>query len=153
MGGMFARGVTLCAVTSVAREATVAAMRHSLGQIGFEKALLLSDARPDGLDGAGIAWHQIAPLASREDYSRFVLHNLADHIDTDHVLVVQWDGFVRDGRCWQDEFLAYDYIGAVWPQFEDDWKVGNGGFSLRSKKLLEATRLIRDGAEAEDLSF
>lgn len=153
MRGVFAPGVTLCAVTSVAREATVAAMRHSLGQIGFEKALLLSDARPDGLEGTGIVWRQIAPLASREDYSRFILHGLADHIETDHVLVVQWDGFVRDGRRWQDAFLAYDYIGAVWPHFRDPMAVGNGGFSLRSRRLLEATRLLPVGLEPEDVAI
>jgi len=37
---------------------------------------------------------------------------------------------------WNDEWLEYDYIGAVW----HDGAVGNGGFSLRSKRLLEALR-------------
>ena len=31
----------------------------------------------------------------------------------------------------------YDYIGAVWPQFPET-PVGNGGFSLRSRRLLDA---------------
>lgn len=153
MEGAFAPGVTLCAVTSVAREATVAAMRHSLAQIGFEKALLLSDACPAELSGTGIEWRQIAPLASREDYSRFMLHDLADHIETDHVLIVQWDGFVRDGRRWRDAFLEYDYVGAVWPQFCDGMAVGNGGFSLRSKRLLESTRTFPVGPEPEDVAI
>jgi len=39
---------------------------------------------------------------------------------------------------WQSDFLAYDYIGAVWPQYDDGHTVGNGGFSLRSRKLLDA---------------
>jgi hypothetical protein len=33
-----------------------------------------------------------------------------------------------------EEFLQYDYIGAPW-WYNDECNVGNGGFSLRSKKL------------------
>ena len=54
---------------------------------------------------------------------------------------------------WQNQFLEYDYIGAPWPEKLTlrpskkilDMKknqVGNGGFSLRSKKLLEETAKI-----------
>jgi hypothetical protein len=38
---------------------------------------------------------------------------------------------------WTNDFLQYDYIGAAWPHHPDT-PVGNGGFSLRSVKLLEA---------------
>src|SRR5690606_2721249 len=38
--------------------------------------------------------------------------------------------------AWTEEFLTYDYIGAPW-WYMDDMNVGNGGFSLRSKKLLD----------------
>ena len=146
-------GVTLCAVTSVALEATVAALRHSQRQIQFDRALLLSDVCPSELKGTGIEWRQIEPLRSRSEYSRFMLHKLAGHIETPHVLIVQWDGFVRDGRRWQDAFLEYDYIGAAWPQFSNGAMVGNGGFSLRSKRLLDATRTLPAGSEPEDLAI
>ena len=56
--------------------------------------------------------------------------------------MVQWDGFVIDGKRWVDEFWHHDYIGAKWPhaggEGEGDFRVGNGGFSLRSKRLLDA---------------
>lgn len=146
-----AQGVTLCAVSSVGLEATAWAMRRSLEQVRFDHALLLSHAPPEGLATSGIEWRRIDPLGSKADYSRFMLHELADHITTSHVLVVQWDGFVRDGSRWQDQFLDYDYIGAVWPQFEDAHKVGNGGFSLRSKRLLDAIRQIPAEPEPEDV--
>lgn len=148
-----ALGVTLCAVSSVALEATVRALEHCLEQVRFDRALLLSHVEPTGLAERGIAWRQVEPMWSRRAYSRFVLHQLADHVTTSHVLLVQWDGFVRDGTRWDDEFLEYDYIGAVWPQFDDEGKVGNGGFSLRSRRLLEATRQIPAGAEPEDVSI
>ncbi len=81
----------------------------------------------------------IPKLNSSEDYSKFMIRNLLDHVQTSHCLVVQWDGFVLDAGSWVPHFLDYDYIGAPWPQF-DDHDVGNGGFSLRSRKLLEACK-------------
>src|SRR6185503_18873241 len=51
---------------------------------------------------------------------------------------VQWDGFVIDAGSWREQFLEFDYIGAPWLQFADGYDVGNGGFSLRSRRLLEA---------------
>jgi hypothetical protein len=141
--------VTLVAVTSVALEATAAALRRSLQQVAFGRALLLSDRQPEGLLAEGIEWRQIAPIRTRAAYSHFILHNLCEHVDTSHTLLVQWDGFVRDGSRWQDVFLNFDYIGAPWPQYFDGMAVGNGGFSLRSRKLLYATRSLAaiDGIE------
>lgn len=143
--------VTLVAVTSVALEATVEALRASMRQASFGAVLLLSDQRPQHLDPA-IRWCRIERLNSRADYSRFMLRELVDHIQTHHALCVQWDGFVLNGASWDPQFLDYDYIGAVWPQFDDVHNVGNGGFSLRSRRLFEACReLPFDGREPEDV--
>lgn len=54
-------------------------------------------------------------------------------------MIVQWDGFILDARLWSNEYLAYDYIGARWKSFDDEANVGNGGFSIRSRRLLQAT--------------
>ena len=62
--------------------------------------------------------------------------------------IVYWfnlDGFVINPDKWSDEFYDYDYIGAPWEKVDhsylDPWgkphRVGNGGFSFRSKKLLD----------------
>jgi hypothetical protein len=77
---------------------------------------------------------------SIEAYSTFMLRGLADHLRTSHALVIQWDGLVRDALAWRDEFLSYDYIGAPWAREINGQRVGNGGFSLRSRQLLEALR-------------
>jgi hypothetical protein len=66
------------------------------------------------------------------------LKDLFRHIETDFVQVVQWDGYVTNAEGWSDEFLAFDYIGARWWFAEEGRNVGNGGFSLRSRKLLRA---------------
>jgi hypothetical protein len=131
--------VTLCAATSVNIDATVAAMTSSMEEILFGDIVLFTDLAAEHLpDGGRVV--PIGPIRSGHDYSRFLLHELADHIRTDHCLIVQWDGFVMNACQWDERFLACDYIGAPWPQFTDGHDVGNGGFSLRSRRLLEACR-------------
>jgi hypothetical protein len=142
--------VTLVAVSSVAHEATIKALEASMAQAQFGQVLLLSDTKLAGLRPA-ISWRRIEPIRSRSDYSRFMLRGLADHISTSHALCVQWDGFVLRGEAWDASFLLYDYIGAVWPQFRDGHNVGNGGFSLRSKRLLNACKALPLKGCAEDL--
>lgn len=71
------------------------------------------------------------------EYNRFVLQSLWAYINTPFALIVQADGYGVNPENWNDEFMAFDYVGACWsyPPY-----VGNGGFCLRSKKLLELTR-------------
>lgn len=130
--------VTLCAVTSVNVAATVRALKTSLGQIRFAACKLLTDAAVTPADGIEVV--PIARLSSSSAYSHFMLHNLVDYVTTPHCLVAQWDGHVLDAARWRPEFLDYDYIGASWPQFGDGHDVGNGGFSLRSRRLMDACR-------------
>lgn len=131
--------VTLIAVTSVNISATISALNESMARIGFGSAKLLTDRAPAQLP-EGIEWVPIARLASAQGYSDFILDHLADHVATPHCLLVQWDGHVIDAGRWIPEFLDHDYVGASWPQFSDGHDVGNGGFSLRSRALLEACR-------------
>ena len=78
------------------------------------------------------------PFWSALAYSGFMLTGLADHVRTSHALVVQWDGFPTRAAGWDPRFLDFDYIGAPWPGAPPGATVGNGGFSLRSRRLLEA---------------
>jgi hypothetical protein len=144
--------VTLVAVTSVALSATLDALHASMQQAEFGQVLLLSDQPPPPDASPAIGWRRIDRLGSRDDYSRFMLRDLAGYVGTTHVLCVQWDGFVLDGGAWDPRFLDYDYIGAVWPQFHDGLNVGNGGFSLRSLRLLEAcAKIPLDELQVEDV--
>ena len=77
---------------------------------------------------------KINKLESKQAYSAFMIKELDKYFDTDFVLVTQHDGWVLDDTAWSDEFMQYDYIGASWLEREGP-NVGNGGFSLRSKKL------------------
>tara|TARA_R110000868_G_scaffold138843_4_gene353354 strand:+ start:9029 stop:9793 length:765 start_codon:yes stop_codon:yes gene_type:complete len=131
--------VTLCAATSVNVAATVHALEVCLSQIDFSACKLFTDAPMKAVDPR-ITVVPISPLGSSAAYSDFLLSNMIDHVETSYCLVTQWDGHVLDAQRWRAEFLNYDYIGAIWPQFDDGHDVGNGGFSLRSRRLMEACR-------------
>lgn len=75
-------------------------------------------------------------IRSKEEYSRLCIYEMYKHIPTSHVLVFQHDGFVNNWKSWNNDWLQYDYIGAPW-WYKDGLNVGNGGFSLRSKRLME----------------
>ena len=135
-------GVTLCCLDTANPELALRALRCSVSGIRFARTLFLTDR---AYDVPGIDVRVVAPLESREAYSAFVLKTLVEHIDTAHVLLIQWDGYVINSEAWRDAFLACDYLGAKWfwhtkPQhaLHDAMRVGNGGFSLRSRKLLVA---------------
>jgi len=76
-------------------------------------------------------------IKSVKDYSKFIIKDLNNYIESKYVLIVQWDGFILNPKAWTDDFLQYDYIGAPWYNIISNGLVGNGGFSLRSKFLLE----------------
>jgi hypothetical protein len=91
---------------------------------------------------------KIPHIGSIEAYSRFVIEELDGYVDTEHVLMIQYDGFILNPGAWSDEFLKYDYVGAPWyvgdvyindfgfpESLRGQLVVGNGGFCLRSKRF------------------
>lgn len=80
---------------------------------------------------------EIPPLTSLVDYSVWMLTNLAKHVQTPYLLVVQHDGWILNPSTWNPDWLAYDYIGPLFmqPPVGPD-SVGTGGFSLRSTALM-----------------
>ncbi|KQM18294.1 DUF5672 family protein [Novosphingobium sp. Leaf2] len=131
--------VTLCAVTSVNVAATVRALEASVAQVDFAEVLLFTDAVVCPLHPS-IRVLPIAPLRSSAAYSDFLLTRLASHVVSTHCMIAQWDGHLLRADRWNPAFLDYDYIGASWPQFDDGHDVGNGGFSIRSRQLMELCR-------------
>lgn len=83
---------------------------------------------------------KIDHIGSIDAYSEFMIRKLNPYVQTDFVLIFQHDGFILSANNWRNEFLSYDYIATPWIgyyQENPEHNVGNGGFSLRSKKLLE----------------
>jgi hypothetical protein len=107
-------------------------------RVGDFKESQAGNAVDHGVDRlSGVEYVQAPPIKTTKDYSDLLLTGLRQYITGSHVLIIQWDSFILHPELWADEFLQYDYIGAVWPHHPDT-PVGNGGFSLRSVKLLEA---------------
>ena len=77
---------------------------------------------------------KIIPLNSLVAYSIFCLTKLSDYIDQDHVLIVQADGWILNPQSFKQEWLELDWISPLYVQYD---KCGSGGFSLRSKKLMD----------------
>ncbi len=127
--------ITLVAVDCAYAHLSATALARSAALLPVARVLLLTDAQ---IAHEGSEVVAIAPIRSRAAYSQFMVKELANYITTDYALVVQWDGFVIDGSQWAREFWNYDYMGAKWPHVAGEFRVGNGGFSLRSKRLLNA---------------
>ncbi len=105
--------------------------------VDFADCVLFTDPAFDVVPPLGL---RIVPMDIRsvEAYSQFMLRGLSPHVQTSHLLVVQWDGFVLDAAAWEESFLDWDYIGAPLRDEPPSRMVGNGGFSLRSRRLLTA---------------
>jgi tetratricopeptide (TPR) repeat protein len=132
-------GVTLVCIDTANHALALRAIARSCAGVQFARALLLTDALPDGVAAQdGVEVVAIAPITSRDAYSNYVLKDLLPHVNTDHVLLVQWDGYVVNPGAWDAAFLDCDYLGAQWFWHSDGMRVGNGGFSLRSRRLLAA---------------
>lgn len=145
------KDITIVAIDYVWHNLTKHAICHSLKHIDPKEILIFSDR--EIFKGAR---HVICdPVTDMADIAALMLKGVGEHIRTNHALYVQWDGIANDATQWTDEFLQYDYIGAPWPWRGTGYDVGNGGFSLRSKKLLTAcmdneVKLSLDEPYAED---
>ena len=105
----------------------------------FGRVRLLSATEP-AARSPEYEWIRI-PRLSLEEYNRFCLAELHKYIDTTHALSVQNDSWIVNPAAWDAAWLTYDYIGAPWRPGHSGtgYRVGNSGFCLRSKRLLEAT--------------
>lgn len=92
------------------------------------------------MDEYNIGHIHIDPMTPRE-FSRFMVEDLYSLTQTDYLLNIQHDSAIIDSGKWDVRFFDYDYIGSPWLRscgFEN--RVGNGGFSLRSKRFLNAAK-------------
>lgn len=82
---------------------------------------------------------KIDPINSLYEYSEFILKHVWEHCPTAHMQIIQYDGWILNPKSWEDDWLRYDYIGALFRgegNVTND-SVGNGGFSLRTKRLMQ----------------
>lgn len=128
--------VTLLCVETREPELAHWAIDRCLSGTQFAKVVLITNLDRLTAKRIDIEYVQAPPIKTIKDYSELLLTGLNEYVEGTHVLVIQWDSFVIHPQLWSDEFLKYDYIGPVWPHHPKT-PVGNGGFSLRSKRLLQ----------------
>jgi len=109
-----------------------------------DKAYWISDRPVELSFNVSIEQIHISPIQNFPiDYNRVCINLLPDIIQEDHVIIIQCDGHAVNAHAWSPEFLTYDYVGACWPpHWHMPHAVGNGGFSLRSRKLLRAIKQL-----------
>jgi hypothetical protein len=145
----------VCCDTRDAR-ASLDSLSRSLALVDFGDCVYATsqqalDQLPDGFSiNPLIRVILIEPIKSISAYSGYVLTQLQSLSDRPFFLVSQWDSWVLSETNWSDEFFQYDYIGAVWPHHSTN-RVGNGGFSLRSRKLMTAAAILVETNSSGDL--
>jgi hypothetical protein len=125
---------TLCCIDCSSHAAAIRALRVSQAGCDFARTVFLTDR---DFKLASVETIIIEPIRSLHEYSDFVMKRLLHHINTKYLLVIQWDGYVVNPAAWSADFQRFDYIGARLPFLPGGRSVGNGGFSLRSRRLLE----------------
>lgn len=129
--------VTLVAIDTVCHALTALAVKECLDQAQFGAVQIHTDNslpfRRQGIDAAVFA---VKPFATVEEAMRCLWYGVPAQLPTSHMLLVQWDSGIVCPARWSDAFLACDYVGAPWGWHGDQHEVGNGGFSLRSRRLM-----------------
>jgi hypothetical protein len=141
--------VTLLAISSIEIPTTIQALQMSAEKLNFAEIKLISHEKPESLPKE-IKYEYCPKITSSGDFDIYAFEELGKHIETSHMLMIQYHGFVIRPWLWDNEWLKYDFIGAPWyeaPEFislstGEMVRVGNGGFSLRSKKLLDMPKKL-----------
>lgn len=139
--------ITLVSVSSVKIDETIFALTSSMQGIEFGDVIFITHEKPENLPN-NIRFEYCPRITNIDEYSKFMLYDLVNYIKTDFAMIVQYDGYVLRPHKWVDKFLEYDYIGAPWPKnvhFNGDLniRVGNGGFTLRSKKVMNCLNELK----------
>lgn len=110
--------------------------------IKFANIVILSACEPSQ-KYSGVNIVSINPMTYNE-YKLLEFKYLINWTKTDYLLSFHDDGFAVNAKNWENNFNNYDYIGAPWT-YDSGWsfpgrEIGNGGFSLRTRKLYEKTK-------------
>jgi hypothetical protein len=128
------KDITVIAFDFRTHEMTRYALEKTLEVIEPKEVIVVSDK--DIMPST--TWVPCKPTKGFDEYSWMMMKWMWPLVDTSHAMYIQYDGMPWDANQWDDNFLNYDYIGAVWPWEPEGKNVGNGGFCLRSKKFLDA---------------
>lgn len=129
--------VTLVAIDTVCHQLVALAVKQCTDSVQFGAVQVHTDSTEPFqnycLDATFVS---VPPFSNVDEVMTYCWYRLPLYIKTSHALIVQWDSGIVCPAQWNKEFLKYDYIGAPWGWHGDAHEVGNGGFSLRSRRLM-----------------
>ncbi len=159
-------GVTCFCATSVRVHRALDTLRLCAELCEFDEIVMATHETISARQAEFLRVVPVRPISDKSSYSSLILDELKKIVRTEYVLIVQDDGFILNPGAWDDAFYDCDYIGAPWPPMllldppgevvRPNNRVGNGGFSFRSRRLLDEcslSTLFRPeyGALPEDL--
>ena len=157
-------------------------MLIGMDQVKFKRAVLITDSSKTNLslfddvinkydiDVCDMSVELTSNMSdddkNRSGFCESFIQQTNKYILDDFCLNVQHDSTIIDITNWDDKYLEYDYIGAPWPmsivQASDMVAgriekipnvVGNGGFSLRTRKYVEESNKLEWFHKNEDLNI
>ncbi len=160
---------------------SIKAMLIAMDQVNFKKSALITDSSKtdlrlldDVINKYNIEVHDMQANLSdnlkdddtnRSGFNSLFIEQTEKYITDDFCLNIQHDSTVISPQRWNNEYLNYDYIAAPWPmhiiqssdmvagQIQDIRNtVGNGGFSLRTRKYVEESAKLEWFHKNEDLN-
>lgn len=121
---------------------------NSVSENAFGCFILLTDKKIKQAEGGKVIVELIESIESIDEYNDFLLSgDFLNAIDVylsegfERILFMQTDGYIKNFEAFDPKWRKYDYIGAPW-WYVDGKNVGNGGFSLRSVRLMQEVQEI-----------
>ncbi len=100
----------------------------------------------------GETFFKINSISSINEYNSFLLYTVPFFVSEDYLCIFQWDGYPINPTKFSEDFLDFDYVGAPWPHFREGKQIiGNGGFSIRSNRMMQF--LFKNRIELEKIAL
>ena len=130
--------VSLVILETRYHELATMALQHWTRRINFKEVLVFSDKNLL----SGSKWVPVKPLTDiNRDYGDIMVRGMWPFLNSEYMILINWDTLLRDQNLWSAEFFDYDYIGSMWPwQAPHNDNPDHCGISWRSSKLLQAMR-------------
>ena len=139
--------VTLVMVETLCHDLARLSVKDCMAKAKFGEVLVCTDM---DLEITGTTWVQVENWPSKLGWSEYLWYGVPQHVKTKQALLIQWDSGICQPEKWRDEFMDYDHIGAPWWWHPTGMDVGNTGFSLRSKRLMDFLVQHKDAFPVSD---
>lgn len=129
------KNTTLLFVETRAHKITKRVIEDCISKCNFGEILIFTD-KPELIPVPGARYIDVPDFPNKREAGKFYYCTAMEEVTTDFALLLEWDAGIFNENKWLSDFFNYDYIGAPWMVRPGDTQdVGNGGFTLMSRKL------------------